>query len=288
MNPYSVRDLAQEAEELLSEFLTQEDWAEVLSNYKDISSQVRWGRVVDKLFADLLNQAHNLVFESGDWSDAQYSKSDMWHLPTDAEKRLYEDGTPKGMQRQHLLLLLVTRKILGIMKTKTKQGLKDLPVLTEEEELELQEYQDAAMWGDVEEENQAAQESEVVARLEREEPADLSLEGDCLQGGKHIRTVMRHRRRDDEVYFETFCKDCRKVVESVKYEKPERHRGPCQHEHATWVPGREGVEAVCSNPKCKETIPNPETYEWADVGLEPFGDDPSQDEVTTLCSDYSS
>lgn len=283
MDPGSLQELAVEAEDILESYLTEAEREEVFSNFKDISSQVRWGAVSEEVFGGLLDDVYDLVFGVGVLGDTKFSKNDTWYLATDAEKELYEDKDPKGMHRRHLLLLWMTRKLLGVLKTKVNQGLLDVPILDDEEESELRGLQDYY--------ESAGEEPELVACLERGKPdlpsikdIDLSAEGDCLQGGAHIRVVVRHRRRDNQVLTEQYCKDCRKVVSSVIRGSEEKADEPCECEAAVWIPGKEGQEAVCS--KCKEPIENPETFQWRNAGLEPFGDDPSQDEVVTLCSEY--
>ena len=113
---------------------------------------------------------------------------------------------------------------------------------------------------------------------------DIAPEGDCRQKGRHARTTTRWKRKNAEMFRETYCKDCRQVIESVAAQRARTEPKMCRHPGAEWVEGLEGEEARCI--ECKETIPDPSTYHWVDAGLEPYGDDPTADEATTLCSDY--
>jgi hypothetical protein len=114
----------------------------------------------------------------------------------------------------------------------------------------------------------------------------ISPGGICKSGGSHIRTTVRWKRRNKDLFKETYCKDCRTVVYSLRVEADRKDKRPCQHPGAEWVEGQEGKEAICTEASCQAPISNPETYHWVDAGLEPFDDDPTKDEVITLCSDY--
>jgi len=114
----------------------------------------------------------------------------------------------------------------------------------------------------------------------------ISPSGTCRQGGPHVRTTVRWKRHNGEMLKETYCKDCRAVIAKVQVKADRQHKQPCQHPGAEWVEGKEGQEAVCTEPSCRAPIPNPETYRWVEAGLEPYADDPTKDEVITLCSDY--
>lgn len=281
MSVPNPRVSGEEAAEILSSRLTVAEREKVFDLYKDMSTQIRWGRVLSELFPNLLDAMQDVLFGLNDFKSNRYVKRNPWEA-LKADQSLFEDGDEKAMSRRHLLLLYLVKKLLGVAKTKVNQETAEVPVMGPQEESDLLDIVQMAQ--EEEEEEAMSREIEVNATLERE-LVDLAIEGDCRQNGKHARTEVRFRRKNEEVYSEQYCKDCRQVIKrTLAKGSAAPSTVPCEHPGAEWVEGLEGKEAVCT--KCKGPIPNPETYQWANVGLEPFGDDPSKDEVVTLCSDY--
>ena len=273
-----------EARAVLESTLNQGDREHLQEIYHEVNNQLRWGLILDNAFPILLELAEELVKPSGMAKDGG-----PWHTTYEEEQDLFEEGDPKAMARRHSLLLLLAKKLMGGLKTRVNQALDDIQILSPEAELDLHDLVEAErekaeeIRRAVEEEAPVVQEIEVVAEIRREEVVeiDLSLEGNCLQNGRHVRTTMRRKRKNENSYMETYCKDCHRVIKCVKY-KTEGAEAPtrCFHAEAEWVEGKEGQEAQCS--KCQEPIQDPSIFKWSDVGLEPFGDDPALDEVITL------
>jgi len=264
--------LAHEADELLETTLTQDDRERLQEIYRDINGEIRWSQVIDNAFPVLLEMAEELVQVGG-----MCKNGDPWHMVLEEDVSLFLDEDPKAMARRHSLILMLAKKLLGGLKTRVNQTANDIQVLSQEEEDELV----AIAWSEVDQEPEV---EEPVARPEVVAEVEIAPAGDCLKGGNHIRTTVRWKRKNGEMFSETYCKDCRKVVRTVHTQIDRPSERVCQHPGAEWVEGEEGKKAVCT--ACKGDIPNPETYHWVDSGLEPFGDDPSKDEAITLCSDY--
>lgn len=270
------------AEEILASRLSEVERAKVLEIYRDISHQIRWGKVIAEFFPTLLDNIQDVIFGLNGFKSpaGRYTKTDPWKA-LGADQSLFDEGDDKAMSRRHLLMLLLVKKLLGALKSKTKLELAEIPVLSAAEETRLLEV--VQVRREAEEEAGMARHLGVVARLERER-IELAPEGDCRQDGRHVRTEIRFHRKNEEVYSEQYCKDCRQVIRRVSVRSPLDKSRPCDHPGAEWVEGLEGKDAVCS--RCKEPIPNPETYRWEEVGLEPVGDDPTADETVVLCSAY--
>jgi hypothetical protein len=268
----------EEAADKLGSYLTEAERAQVFEIYKDMSADIRWGRVLAELFPNLLDAMQDVIFGLNDFKSNRYVKRNPW-ASLGKSQALFEDGDEKAMSRRHLLLLHLVKKLLGVAKTKVNQEMADVPVLSEEQESELLDVIQRAQ--EEEEEQEMVRAHEVSAQLERN-AVILAPEGDCRQNGRHVRTEVRYRRKNDESFSEQYCKDCRQVIKRTVFKGPEIKN--CDHPGAEWIEGMEGKEAVCT--KCKGPIPNPETYQWESAGLEPYGDDPTKDEAITLCSDY--
>ncbi len=279
-----MSDEMDETREVLESTLNQGDREHLQEIYREVNNQLRWGRILDNAFPILLEMAEELVKPS-----KMAKEGGPWHTVYEEEQDLFKEEDPKAMARRHSLLLLLAKKLLGGLKTRVNQAAAAIRVLSPEDELDLYDLIEAGKEEEEEvektdeEANPVVRKIEVVAQLEREETVeiDLSLAGNCLQNGRHIRTTMRRRRKNENSYMETYCRDCHRVVKCVCY-KTEGETAPirCFHAEAEWVEGKEGREAQCS--KCQEPIRDPSVFKWSDVGLEPFGDDPDQDEVITL------
>jgi len=274
--------MAEEAQDVLEQTLTEEDRDTIKEVYRDISRQVKWGQVIDNAYPVLLEMVEELIT-----SDGMSKEGGPWFEVAQTDQHLFDDKEQKAMARQHSLLLLLGKKLLGALKTRVNQSMGDIRVLSQDEEIELEaiveEAATAARETDDSQYDDLLEEENRVAKHEVVAEVSIAPEGDCRQNGRHIRTTIRWKRKNEEMFQETYCKDCRQVVERLAARKPATPK-QCEHPGAEWIDGEEGKKAVCT--ACKEPIENPDTYHWVDAGLEPFGDDPSEDEVITLCSDY--
>lgn len=275
-----MSDLACEAYDILESTLTEGDREELKEIYRKVSSQIYWKQVLDNAFPILVDMAEEITETL-----VMAKEGGPWGKVPNEDVNLFVEEDPKYMARRQALILLLAKKLLGGLKTRTNQKARDIRILSPIEELDLQDVIDQD--GETEEQTSSVDDSvEVAASLERKE-VDISLEGKCLHDGRHVRTTVQRRRKNKDNYLELYCRDCRKIVKSTLYRTSgEAPKKVCSHPNSEWVGGKEGQEAICSEPTCQALIEDPEIYKWASVGLEPFGDDPSQDEVITLCSEY--
>ena len=279
--------LAEEAYEVLETTLTEEDRERLQDIYKDVNSQIKWGHVIDNAFPVLLDLAEQLIETEG-----MHKDGGPWHTITESDQILFDSEEPKHMSFRHLLLLLLSKKLLGGLKTRVNQSIGDIRVLSMDEETELQEIVDEAedleMDARLDEDEDEIFEGEdaAVAKKQGEVVAEIDIapEGDCRQSGRHVRTVVRVKRKNDEVFSETYCKDCRAVIKRTEGKTTKAAKAECLHPGAEWKEGLEGKEAVCTG--CGEPIEDPSIFDWVGASLEPYGDDPTKDEVIVLCSDY--
>lgn len=281
MDEAELFHLADEAGDVLSGTLTEEDRVQLQEVYKAISKQTQWGKAIDKAFPTLLGLVEEMVK-----TEDVAKEGGPWFNVLEHEQCLFDDKEPKAMARQHLLLLLIAKKLLGGLKTRVNQGIRDVRVLSQEEEVELEALVEEAVEAqdlrDLVDGWNSQQERKVVQR-EVVAQVDIAPQGGCRGSGRHERTTVYWERLNGILFREVYCKDCRQVIEKVKALRQAVPK-ECQHPNAKWVEGKEGKEAVC--PSCKNPIEDPSTYHWTTAGLEPYGDDPSQDEAITLCSDY--
>ena len=198
-----------------------------------------------------------------------------------------DEEAPKYQLRRHMLTLLLTRKLLGCIKSRAFQQFNDLPTMTPEEEDEL-----VTMVGtdSEEEEENLGTEGPLneVGAIFRRGRADVSIEGGCQGGnGSHGRIVVKKEVVDGESWLLHLCKDCRTEVRRVRTVigeefNYERNIDPaiCNHTTALWKPAFEGLEAMCK--QCGSHIPDPSIFKWQEAGLEVYGDDPSKDTAVIL------
>jgi len=284
-----VRDLflrVQEAEEILESRLTEADYDKMREIYQDINKQVKWSAVFDQALPILLDMMDQLV-EGAVPDMCKGPSQDPWENVSNFDLELFSDEEEKAMPRRHLILLWLTKKLLGGLKTRVNREVAEVPVLSISEEGDLLDLIDSADELDremreetleSEEDEMDSAETEVVANV------DIAPEGTCLGGSRHARTTVVWKKKNGEMYAETRCKDCKKVIRKIHAKMAKAAPEECKHPGAEWIEGKEGKEAACTD--CKAVIPNPETYRWIEAGLEPFADDPTKDEVITLCSDY--
>ncbi len=268
-----------DAEDVLESNLTTGDCFQLHEIYRQVNGQIKWQYVLDNIFPELLSMVEDLIAE--DREDLTKGGS-VWKDVSERDRELFEDGSPKAMARRHTLLLALVKKLLGGLKTRVNQNRGDIRVLSEEEEDALQEVinrqEDALRKAtDNQELEDALDEIEIPASVE------IAPSGECRLGGKHRRTTIRWRRKNTEMSRDTFCLDCGKYIEQESTPRG-RSNEVCLHSEALWVEGKEGQEAICSG--CGEPIKDPSTFKWIKAGLEPYGDDPSQDEAVVLCSEY--
>lgn len=291
---------ASEAAEILAGGLTEEDMNDVMGLKHELSSNIRWGKVVEAAFGPLMESMEQIVFHGGKrfvrYNGTSEAKAPVDNL-FDADRRLLESDDKSGLRRQYVMLLL-TRKLLGALKTRVNQTLGDIPVLTEEQEfatmIALEErgaLTDDVIDAEFDEEGEGMREepmADIVARLSQGKQ-----DWNCT----HPRTRVRRVKcaEDGGIWLETYCRECRQVVKSslvqetpagkkTRYRKPKKAK-KCKHQYVEWVPGEEGKAARCTKEGCPHTITaivDLKKINWREAGLEQPGDDPSQDVIDVL------
>lgn len=287
----------QEAAATLNSNLTEEERSVLLGIKHEINASIRWGRVVQEAFGPILESMESVIFSGG-----KGLVKNNYGIPIqapvdslfDAERLKLEEGD-KAQLFRHFVVLSLTKKLLGALKTKTNQALADIRTLSFEEEFDaLCVLENESISNDVRDaviEAEFSQEDPEVSQPSDEElTAHLDLvrgEWDC----KHVRTKVRRVKAimdGEKDRLETFCKDCRNIINVVVLQTKKKAGTPkeCEHRFAEWVPGKEGHTAKCADRvTCTHLITAEielKKIRWAEAGLEPYGDDPEQDEVTVL------
>jgi len=279
---------------------------------------IHWGKVRKDFMPEFLAYVEDLTFMSGLAGSHLFKKSafPMSEDIIEAEDTIFSANAGKGQQRRHLLILKMALKLTGILRGAIKENLALVPQLTEEEELLYQSIlEEAAMDGHVtviEPMGDTAdmfigertdtlempppipddEQDVIVAELVRGEKTSLAVEsteiekaGENTCEGNHKRTKDERVRTDGGVKRTLSCKDCGKVLVHREFTfVSKKDAEKCKHEDARWDEGKAGETAHCI--ECEAPV-DPKEYDWNGGGLEEPGDDPSDDEVITLCSEFS-
>lgn len=290
----------EKARSLLSSSLTEEDQIDLIRIKQTLNEYIRWGKVADKVFGPILKSMENIIFNGEEnlvknkCNIVNFSPTDMLY---DSEREFLEEGD-KAMLRSHYIVVLFTKKLLGVLKTKLNQHLKNIRILNFEEEFEaLCEIEDEELIKKTRKEDEEFSNQTVNA--------EFSIEGNSMQpvqnqgivdyvnmvgnwNCKHVRTKAKqiNSHNNSSSYLETYCKDCHTVVKRVYLKTFIKKNEVCQHRYAEWVEGKEGKIARCADKVgCVHHITEEKKLnkiKWESVGLEPYGDDPSKDEIIIL------
>ena len=271
----------EEATDLINSSLTEEDLTDLVGIKNDINANIQWGKVTDQAFGQILKSLEAVILKGGQGLVKRTPLESLF--PRD--RALLETGD-KAQIRKHYVLLLLMKKLLGALKTRTKQTLAEIPHLSFEEEY-------GAM---VALEDEEPEETERVVGFRCDDPETIPFLSSLYseEGGicKHLSTTVRQVKASkwpalscDQLH--TVCRDCRTVIQRVLVAntKIPRKKEKCKHQYASWVEGKEGQVASCAAPSCDHVITEAEALQkinWVVAGLEPYGDDPSQDEVIIL------
>lgn len=289
---------------LLRDYLTEADVEDLRGMRHDMNFHLRWGRIVNECFPAMLQTMESVLFESSPLVKKKPIDSLFPHV------RAKLEDPEKGELMRQFLVLEFTRKLLGALKTRVNQEIRNLPYLTEEQEERLLEEGD--LRAELEEmdllanpvfqplgPDEVLSEDEETVEETDDMEADLPPRSDEVNifsyltrhrkqsesssACEHVRTTVSYPKTSKGTTRREYCKDCRQVVSEVwTGSKVTDKSAVCKHSHAEWVPGKEGKEARCANPECQAPIENPARFTWEKAGLEPFGDDPSKDEVLVL------
>lgn len=305
-----------DAEDVLVFGLVKEEVDTLTSIRHELSSHIRWGRVVEESLPAFLGSLEALITESSDLSK-RVPVGELFR-----PLRAFLTGTSKqvGDKRMRYVLLHLSLKLLGALKTRIRQELaSQFPELSASQEDEMRRVIMSQEMDLIEQEEEEEQ-SEIftsipvivgpsgkpitlpLVRSEPEGPRILTPE---VPGETIVHSVLHRRSRKDiendvgpcdhhkkRIHFDNvravrkeFCTLCRTYV--AEHPISTTPTGPakkdkCLHPGARWATGQVGKVAICTEEGCGEVVPNPETYQWIKAGLEPYGDDPGADEVIKL------
>lgn len=281
------------AEERLASNVLPSEYEELMSQRYELNDAIRWKGVESHCFKELLEFVEEMLFQPTDFAKV---------LPT---SNLFDGGAfladvkgggDREVLRRHFLTLQAAKKILGILKTRINSELAAIQNVSPEEEAELNEIIEVVN----RRKSQRREDQEVIplpppkaktppeeenmgeiivsrSKTKHKEPSK-----DC----EHLR-IRKTFRKDAQgiTHEETFCKMCdsylgeEEITPLVARITKKKDTRDCKHPSAEWVPGQEGKVARCGEPGCEFVLKKAHTYRWREAGLEPYGDDPSKDEV---------
>lgn len=276
-----IKDLpSEDIEALLQDSLNEDDLEEAKAIKREVSAVVNWGDLTQSVSHELFNLVEALC--CGDLPELTKSKP-VETLVGDA-RRIMESTAEDTRTIRYMVSFLIIKKLLGALKTDVNKKIEAVRILTPAETEAVEEIvADLALLTEAEKVNwgndDLAHDAEIVARLES-------------TACEHHKTIVRANTEKETL--ETFCKDCRNVVASYSSEDlglgrlgKKREPKKCTHRYLAWVEGEEGKIAECrdkSDCTYKETDADVlKRWGWEKVGLEPYGDDSTQDEVIDLC-----
>lgn len=293
-NPQDLSD-AGLAESLLQQCLTPEEYESLMSIRHELSDCIRWGKVVDEALPPILDSIEHIIMNAGDTA-----KRIPFEALFDRDQDFLYGDDPKVELRKKFVFYKLTLKLLGALKTRINQEMDKIVLLDDEEAGELE----ALLAPEPDEEEMdlvEGTEDTKDLRQGREIRASIISGGDV--NCSHVRTTMKMVKSGqtdsgkDEI--RVYCKDCRRTIRrdilGTTTSKRGSSRGtggfwqrqrerladlPCRHPKATWKEGEEGKTALCTS--CGEPHPNPERLDWTSVGLEPYGDNPDEDEFEII------
>ena len=327
----------EEARDILESHLTEEDLERLHSIRHELSQHIRWGPLAKEALSILLLDMEDLIHKGIGHVSSKNSSPFKELFPLEQEFLQQKD------LREQFVLLKLTKKLIGALKTRVNQALSDLPMLNIEDEEELRdlladdEQYDAETtkkffnFKEEDPDDFSEDEMDLVAEINNQEErsrkrfqkpmtfteednfdegrvtvydkvsfADTRMNSDPSQPDSdtnchHTRTTITFVTGSDGLqYKRIYCKSCRRVVKRTNVSKPkktltekereeeyEKLKETCEHKQVLWVQGKEGKEAYCTH--CDfSPVPEPGKYNWSYVGLEPYGDEPTKDEVINL------
>jgi len=280
----SERTEAISPEDLLDAAFTEADLRELHSIKHELGTCVRWGTLVAQIFTSLRIGVDTLVFLEHPGQNPAAVKVNPYEslFPIDQEK--INGPSKKSKMCREYVLLHIIKKLLGALKTHVNQKLAEFDVVDAETEGQLRdllaESYIANAYDSADEE-----EMDLVASTDGEIPIPSE---ECVHDDSSFHGVSAEESESGKDELHRFCRTCntwlsRQVLKNRLSDqsrfRQKRRKRECSHQ-GEWVEGGEGKTAICSN--CKETISNPSEYSWVKAGLEPFGDDPDQDEIMEI------
>ena len=259
----------EEAMHVLGTCLTEDERSELVAIRHQLSDEINWKDLVSSMKAEFLCLMDGVII------DGNCSQVIPFELLRETEKDyLYGDHENVDTRKKFVMLLLI-KKLLGALKQNVKKDLDEIleDVLEFEVETKLQSI---ASGEEVEDEEITL--NAVVMPLE-----DGNVK--CFHTHKTIRKLPADGKGRKLDVLQTRCSRCGEDIGKPRvcgspFKGTSKDPKKCQHEEAEWKEGEEGETAICFD--CGEPAPNPGKYKWAAVGLEPYGDDPADDELEVI------
>ncbi len=233
-----IKDLPiEDLEVLLQDSLRPDDLEEAKAIKREISAVINWGNLTQSVGREIFGMIEELC--RGQLPEL--TKSPVAGALVGDGRRIMENESADGRAIRYMVFFLLTKKLLGALKTDVNKKMGRIRHLTEEETEAIEEIiADEDLLVEAESLDQTESDTEIVARLER---------GLC----PHNRTIIR---TDEEAHcLEKFCKECRTVVERLQDlgrvivegqddGRPSTKKSKkCQHHYLSWVEGEEGKVA---------------------------------------------
>lgn len=274
-------------EQILDEVFSEVDLENLQSIKMELGLCINWKVLIENMYQMMMGGMDTLVFLETEDDSPQVVKRNPYEALFERDKARINGSDDKSQTARKYVLLMILKKVLGALKTQVNKEFEKIETIDDFTEGELQEM---IRYGYDE-----PDEEEMDLVTELQEDSEIIAAVDHRQGCLHVRQTVKQifstntASRMDELH--TFCKDCKIPLEVKKLNtrttgkrtKAWKDWGvnrPCAHRNGYWKDGEEGKTAICS--ACKGVVPNPEKFEWSKAGLEPFGDDPSQDEIQSF------
>ena len=314
----ALEEEKEEAQLVLDNSLTEEDFSQLHILFHELSASIKWGNMVEKYLKPFLTDMENVVFNNTykltKRGEIPFHKLFIIEQELIEQKQLYKNYIMLMLVKK-LLGALKTRvnQFLDDIPSLTLDQEDELREIIEsiedgqhedngniydseihrkffnrnqefdEEEMDLIQEQSEQVWGlqtpiSGYEDYHTEKGIMITADFTR-----LESDTNC----HHHRTVTTLVTEGGIEYLREKCKSCRSILKNQETIKNKTHvlttANPekCEHKQVLWIKGKEGHEAICSN--CNlHPVPDPGKYNWTEVGLEPYQDDPSKDEILNL------
>jgi hypothetical protein len=116
-------------EKILDKHLSPDEVRKAHDLFKDRSRGIRWGRVVELLIDELVEDAYMLLHEIPLRKRADIYKPDQ----TGDFQEVVALPKPKDKHAEHLAVLQMAFKLLNVLRTVIRQRIQDIPIVTEDE-----------------------------------------------------------------------------------------------------------------------------------------------------------
>ena len=281
----------EQPEEILDTVLTEEE-KDILDNIKyELGICIRWGSLTTQFFKSMLKGIDTLIFLENEKEEPAVVKQNPYQALFDSDKKHLNGPERKASLKRKYVSLLLLKKLLGALKTRVNQELQKIEIM---DDATAEELRALILEDPVKEEidfvgtrksRSKKKRPEIIATVSPNKSKNLQ----CQHKRTTIRQVRSNQAKSGLDEMHSYCRDCKQVYEVKELDKKthlssffNRFKQGCQHPRVQWKEGEEGKTAICSNSDCATVIDNPQRFNWVDVGLEPFGDDPSEDEITTI------